>query len=266
MSGRSVRPVAKPPGVRKPAGSMPSRVFMASLVRRMFSRITSAGGLPLDQPRRAAKAKLNVLGPRGRDVHVIVGVIADRVPGLHDRLEPIDVLLLQHAADGEAVQHAAMRLHAAAGLDRVGLGLVVEISLFVVPAHFFPHRKIAAHLQIERDRDLGLPWHRRLVRRATASQRGQLPPPAPSQKRSSRGGNDSLALRFPANCTRKRRMIATDESRRCIEKDEVASLRCTASSGIIVAQFSSRVLRAVVASASVTYLRCAAPADRFANN
>src|SRR5207253_8423366 len=82
-----------------------------------------------------------------------VGVVADRVPGLDDLLEPIDVLLLKDSAHGKAVQDAAMALHAPAGLDRVPLVFLVQIALLVVPVGFVPGWEITAHLEVAGDRD-----------------------------------------------------------------------------------------------------------------
>ena len=109
------------------------RVFRAAVVRRMFSRMTSAAVLPSISQGARWKRNWMSSGSRRLDVDVVVGVVADRVAGLDDLLEPVDVLLLEHAADGEEVEHAAARLDAPARLDGVLLGLVVEVALLVVP-------------------------------------------------------------------------------------------------------------------------------------
>src|SRR5262249_14530090 len=82
------------------------------------------GPPPLHQPRRAREAELDVLHPRRLDVDVVVGVVADRVAGLGDVLEPGDALLLEGAADGEAVHHAPGRLDEPARRRGVLLRLV----------------------------------------------------------------------------------------------------------------------------------------------
>src|SRR5262245_40922492 len=78
------------------------------------------------------------------------------MPRLGDLLQPVEVLLLEDLADGETVEHAAVLLHAPAGLDGVLLRLGVEIALLVVPVCLFPCRKIAAHLHVKRDGNEGL--------------------------------------------------------------------------------------------------------------
>ena len=80
---------------------MPTRSLSAALHSRMFSRSPQPASA-LDQPGGPLEAKLDVLGPGRQDVHVVVGVIADRVPGRGDLLQPIDVLLLADAADAKA--------------------------------------------------------------------------------------------------------------------------------------------------------------------
>ena len=134
----------------------PSRARRAAVVRRMFSRITSAGVRAVDQPRASAGSETECPRERGRrDVDVIVGVVADRVAGGGDFLEPVDVLLFQYATDGEAVERHRRGLDAPARLDGVTLGFVVEIALFVVPVRLLPGREVAAHFQVERDGNLG---------------------------------------------------------------------------------------------------------------
>ena len=54
-----------------------------------------------------------------------VGMIAYRMAFADDLLEPVNVCLLKHAADREAVQHPAMRLDAPARLNGVLLGFLV---------------------------------------------------------------------------------------------------------------------------------------------
>ena len=100
------RPSAKPPGVRKPAGSIPSRALMAAVARRMLSRITSAGVRPSISQGARWKRNWMSSGSRRQHVDVVVGVVADRMAGPHDLLEPVDVLLLEDPADREAVEHA----------------------------------------------------------------------------------------------------------------------------------------------------------------
>ena len=51
----------KPPGVRKPAGLIPSRVLIARFVSRTLSRITSAGVRPAISQGLRSKAELDVL-------------------------------------------------------------------------------------------------------------------------------------------------------------------------------------------------------------
>ena len=86
---------------------------------------------------------------------MIVGMIAQRMAGRDDLFQPVDIFLLEHLAHHESVQHPAMGFDAAAGLDGVGLRLVVEIPLFEIPVRVVPVGKIGAHLQVERDRYLG---------------------------------------------------------------------------------------------------------------
>src|SRR5947209_19121886 len=83
-------------------------------------------------------------------------MVAYGVTGLGDLLEPGNTFLLEGAAEGEAVQHAARRLDAPARLDRVLLRLVVEVALFVVPMSIVPPGEVARHLQVKRDGDEGL--------------------------------------------------------------------------------------------------------------
>ena len=85
---------------------MPSRVFSAALVRRMFSRMTSRGALPSISHGERLKRNWMSSGLRRLDVHVVVGVVADRVPRHDEILQPDDALVLEDAADGEEVDHA----------------------------------------------------------------------------------------------------------------------------------------------------------------
>jgi hypothetical protein len=86
---------------------------------------------------------------------MVVGVVADRVPGVDDAAQPGNALLLEDSADGEEMGHAAMVADAPAGLDRVAFGFLVEIAFLVVPVDGFPGGEVAAHLEIERDGDQG---------------------------------------------------------------------------------------------------------------
>jgi hypothetical protein len=150
--------------------------------------------LPGDQPRRPAEAELEVLRPGGLDVDVVVGVVADRVAGTHDLLEPVDVFLLQHPADEEAVQDAAPRLDAPARLDGVRLGLGVEVALLVVPVGRLPRREVAAHLQVERDGDQRLAGvGRRVVLLGRA--RGRRPPAAGEAEAGGRAAGEEAPSR-----------------------------------------------------------------------
>src|SRR6266700_4133364 len=87
-------------------------------------------------------------------------------------LEPIHILLFEHLPDRKEMNHAAPRLDAARRFDGVTLGLVVEMAFLVVPMRILPTRKIAGHLEVERDRYQRLVARRRrsLRQRANASQ------------------------------------------------------------------------------------------------
>src|SRR5439155_10431621 len=100
--------------------------------------------------------ELDLLVPGRLHVHMVVGVIANWVAGLNDFFQPVDVFLLQHPTDREAVDHSSLGLHPPAGLDGVFLGLGVQVPLLVVPMGLLPTREVAAHLQVERDGDEGL--------------------------------------------------------------------------------------------------------------
>ena len=86
---------------------------------------------------------------------MIVRVIADGVPCADDIAEPGHVGLFEDAADGETMGMSARLPHAPTRLDGPSLGFVVEVALFVIPVRDLPFREIAAHLQVERDRDQG---------------------------------------------------------------------------------------------------------------
>src|SRR5207247_8337206 len=67
-----------------------------------------------------------------------------------------NILLLEYAADGKAVDHVPSLAHSAAGLYGVALGVGVEVTFLVVPVGLLPGGKIAAHLQVECDGHEGL--------------------------------------------------------------------------------------------------------------
>src|SRR5438552_1484795 len=85
---------------------------------------------------------------------MIVGVVADGMALGGDRLEPIDILLLEHPAHTKRMDHTTALLYALAGRDRVFLGRLIQVPFLVIPMRVFPSREISSHLQVERDRDL----------------------------------------------------------------------------------------------------------------
>ncbi len=82
------------------------------------------------------------------------------MPGRCQLFEPGNVGLLEHAADAEIMDHAAAPADEFAGFGRVALGVGVEISLLVVPLHHAALGIVAAHLEVERERDPRLPLAR----------------------------------------------------------------------------------------------------------
>src|SRR5437868_692059 len=90
--------------------------------------------------------------------------------GPNDLLQPIDVVLLEHPADGETMDDAAVRLDAPARLDGVAFRLGVEVALLVVPVRVFPGGEVAAHLQVERDGDASFAFLHRSQRRNGAAE------------------------------------------------------------------------------------------------
>ena len=82
---------------------------------------------------------------------MVVGVIANGMAVLVKFLHPVHIFLLEDLADGEKMNHAAMRLHAARGLDGIIFRVGVQIALFVIPMGVFPMREVARHLQVESD-------------------------------------------------------------------------------------------------------------------
>ncbi len=119
----------------------------------MFSRMASCAVLPWINQGAQGEAVLDLVGLRRQHVDMIVSVISDRVAVRCDSLEPIDVFLLEDPADDKRVHHAAMRFTRRQNVDRVGLGRVVQVALFVIPVRVFPVGKVTRHLQVERDGD-----------------------------------------------------------------------------------------------------------------
>ena len=84
---------------------------------------------------------------------MIVSVIANGVSRVGELLEPIDVGLLEHAADAEEMNASAALFHQLRCLNGVVLGRVIEISLLVVPFLLVARGIGTTHLQIKRDRN-----------------------------------------------------------------------------------------------------------------
>ena len=99
---------------------------------------------------------MNFLQIRRRDVHVIIGVVSDRVTCFDDLAEPINVFLFEDSTNGKEVHPCARFLDAPSGFHRVAFGFFVQIPFFVVPVRSLASWKIAAHFEIERDRDKSL--------------------------------------------------------------------------------------------------------------
>src|SRR5699024_372749 len=86
-------------------------------------------------------------------VDVVVGVVADGVPGRGEVLQPAHVLLLECAAEREEVDQPAAVLRGLRGPDGVLLRVGVEVALAVVPLGHAALRVLRGHLQVERDGD-----------------------------------------------------------------------------------------------------------------
>src|SRR5205807_9884968 len=96
------------------------------------------GRLAFDEPRATAETKLDVVGSRGQNIDMIVGVIADGVPGLDDAAQPVHVFLFEDSADREAMSDAAGGADAPTRFDGVAFRFLVEVALLVVPVRGFP--------------------------------------------------------------------------------------------------------------------------------
>ena len=182
---------------------------MAIVVVSIFSRMIRSIGLPRTSHGDAGETKLSLGRRLGLHVHVVVRVIAELVSGRNQSFEPAHVGLFQHAAHAKIVDQSAALFGDAAGLDRISLRVGVEISLFVIPLHHPAFRIVAAHLQIERDRD----------QRLVVERRG--PPSAESGRRSHRGGDRAREKRSPIDPASRSTSLKLfrQSSWRCCAKD-----------------------------------------------
>ena len=113
------------------------------------------------EPGRPCETELSLGRRLGLHVDVIIRVIAEFVSGRNQSFEPRHVGLFQYAAHAKVVNQSSVLFRDPTGLDCVFLRVGVEVPFFKVPLHHPAFRIMAAHLQIERDRDQRLVVKRR---------------------------------------------------------------------------------------------------------
>ena len=115
-------------------------------------------------------------------IDMVVCVVADRMTGFGDLLQPLDIRLLKNPSDTEKMDDPAEILCNPRRLDRVVLRGLIQVPLLIVPFGHATPRVMPAHLQIERNGDPGLPF-----RFAGISPRTARGPRAPASHPGERG-------------------------------------------------------------------------------